>query len=307
MRDGPLLYVGVVLLLGGGALLARATEEAPAPRPAAVAVPGAGPTRIVSATLGADEMLLALLGPEAQEQLAALSTFADDPAASNVTSEARAIEARVHGDAERILSLDPDLIVTGPYTRPEAMALLSRSRVPVLTISSATSVRGIEDNLRTLGGVLGREAAATAVIDDMRGTLRRVRAATEDLRRPRVLLYNRGGYTPGAGTLFDELLDIAGADNAARELGLEGHGIIGDERLLALDPEVILVVEYVADGQGREVVPPPTFADAPVFESLSAVKSGAVHRIAPQRVLSESHHAANGAVELARLLHPGAL
>lgn len=307
MRDGPLLYVGVVLLLGGSALLARAAEEAPAPPAVAVAVPGAAPTQIVSATLGADEMLLALLGPEAVGQLAALSTFADDPAASNVLTEARNVEGRVHGDAERILALDPDLIVAGPYTRPEAMALLGRSRVPVLTITSATSIRGVEDNLRTIGGVLGREARATAVIADMRETLRRVRAATRDLDRPRVLLYNRGGYTPGAGTLFDELLDVAGADNAARELGMEGHGIIGDERLLALDPDVILVVEYVADGRGREVVPLPTFADAPVFESLSAVRGGAVHRIAPQRVLSESHHVADGAVELARLLHPGAI
>lgn len=307
MRDGPLLYVGAILLLGGSALLARAAEGAPEAPAVAAAVPGAAPTRVVSVTLGADEMLLALLGSHAGSQLSALSTFADDPAASNVTSEAAVVPGRVHGDAERILGFDPDLIVTGPYTRPEAMALLGRSQVPVLTISAATSVQGIGDNLRTVGAVLGRESEAGSVVEAMEATIRRVRRATAGRRRPRVLLYNRGGYTPGAGTLFDELLDIAGGDNAAREIGIEGHGIIGDERLLALDPEVILVVEYVADGRGREVVPPPTFAEAPVFGTLSAVRRGAVHRIAPQRVLSESHHAADGAVELARLLHPGTL
>jgi len=300
MREGP-IYLGVVLLLVSSALLAHAAEES-APAPALATLDeGATPERIVSATLSTDEMLLALAPPE---RVLALSTFADDPGASNVVEEARHVRARVHGDAERILALNPDLVVANPYTRPEAMLLLARSQVPVLTVASATTIRGIEENLRTLGDVVDEPGRAEALIDRMRSTLAEVATRTRGAARPRVLLYNRGGYTPGSGTLFDELLTIAGADNAAREAGVEGHAIISDERLLSLDPDVILVVTYAADGRGRQVVSPPAFVDSPVFGSLTAVREGRVHEISPVRVLSASHHAADGAVDLARLLHP---
>jgi iron complex transport system substrate-binding protein len=303
MRDGP-LYLGVTLLLGASALLAQAADEA-ADVPELTAV-AAGHTRerIVSATLSTDEMLLALLEPSQRSRLVALSTFADDPGASNVIAEARDVEIRVHGDAEQILALSPDLVVTNPYTRPEATLLLARSRVPVLTVASATSIEGIEDNLRTLADAVGRSDQAEVLIDEMHRALSRVAIATRGAHRPRVLLYNRGGYTPSRGTLFDVLLDIAGADNAAREVDIEGHGIISDERLLALDPDIILVVGYLADGRGRNVVPPSSFVDSPVFAGLTAVREGRVHEIDQRRVLSASHHAAAGAVDLARILHP---
>jgi iron complex transport system substrate-binding protein len=257
----------------------------------------------VSATLSTDEMLLALAPPS---RLTALSTFADDATASNVVDEARAVRLRVRGDAERILSLSPDLVVTNPYTRPEAMLLLARSRVPVLTVAPATSVEGIEENLRTLGRAVDAGPRAEALIDEMHATLDAVAAIVHSAPRPRVLLYNRGGYVPGEGTLFDALLAIAGGENAAREVPVHGHGIVSDERLLAIDPDVILVVTYAADGRGREVVAPPPFVDSPVYSGLTAVREGRVHEVSPRRVLSASHHAADGARELGRILHPEA-
>ncbi len=302
MREGP-IYLGAAVLLLSSALLAKAAEDAAPPPTLRAPTPGVVPGRIVSATLSTDEMLLAVAP---RDHLIALSTFADDPAASNVVNEAAAIGARVSGDAERILSLSPDLVVTNPYTRPEAMLLLSRSRVPVLTVAPATTVSGIEDNLRTVAAAVAVPAQADPVIARMRATLGAVATAVRGMPRPRVLLYNRGGYTPGEGTLFDELLDLAGGINAAREAGIVGHGIIGDEQLLALDPEMILVVTYAADGRGRQVVPPPSFVDSPVFEGLTAVRTGRVREIDPRRVLSASQYAAEGARDLARLLHPNA-
>jgi iron complex transport system substrate-binding protein len=300
MREGP-IYLGAAVLLLSSALLARAAEDA-APAPVLTTPSqGAVPRRIVSATLSTDEMLLALLPPE---RLVALSTFADDPAASNVVEEAGAVSARVSGDAERILALSPDLVVTNPYTRPEAMLLLARSRVPVLTVAPATTVEGIEDNLRTLARAIGAPERAEPLVEEMRATLAEVATLVRGQTRPRVLLYNRGGYTPGRGTLFDALLDVAGGDNAAREVEIEGHGIIGDEELLVLDPDVILVVTYAADGRGRQVVPPPSFVESPVFGGLTAVREGNVREISPRRILSASHHAAEGARDLARILHP---
>jgi iron complex transport system substrate-binding protein len=288
-------------------LLATASGIASSLAPATETAMGGGaplpahPERVVSVTLSTDEMLLALV-PEAR--ILALSTFADDPLASNVRREARRVAPRVSGDAEALLALEPDLVVTNPFASADAMALLERSRVPVLRVPAATSIADVEEGLRTLADALGARARAEEVIAAMRAKLDRVADAVDGARRPRAILYTTGGWVAGAGTLPAELLALAGADNAAALSGIAGHAVLAPELLLALDPEVVIVVDYRADGRARELFAPPAFAEDPVFRSLTAVRTGRVHALDPRRVLSASHHAADGALELARVLHP---
>ncbi|HSY40593.1 MAG TPA: hypothetical protein VLA79_13725, partial [Polyangia bacterium] len=71
------------------------------------------PRRIVSSYLAADEILAALVSPE---RLAAVSTFADDPAISSVAGFYPRALPRVRGEVEAILALEPDLICVAGYS-----------------------------------------------------------------------------------------------------------------------------------------------------------------------------------------------
>ena len=64
------------------------------------AISSAEPVRVVSQTVGTDELLLAVAAPE---QIAALSHIAREPSFSAVAEEARAYPAIEVGDAETIL------------------------------------------------------------------------------------------------------------------------------------------------------------------------------------------------------------
>ena len=80
-----------------------------------VFLPRGTAVRVVSQTVGTDELLLALAAPE---QVAALSHLARDPAFSAVPGEARRYpQLQVNGDAESILRYAPTLVLFANYSR----------------------------------------------------------------------------------------------------------------------------------------------------------------------------------------------
>ena len=67
------------------------------------------PSRIISQTLGSDEILLRLID---KSRIAALTRYADDPGISNIAEEAAEIPERVTMDnVEKTISLQPDLVI----------------------------------------------------------------------------------------------------------------------------------------------------------------------------------------------------
>ena len=292
------VWVGVVGLLAGSVGLGVWAEGAPAPEAAAVS---GRPARIVSATLSTDEMLLAMVEPDG---LVAVTHFALDPRVSNVVEQARRVEHVVTGDAEQLVSLEPDVVLADPVGRPETRALLARVGVPVWQVPAAHSIADVKENVRSVAARVGMPERGEALVRDMDLVIEGARERVRDVERPTVLLYNRGGFTAGSGTLFDELLRIAGGRNAAAEAGIEGHASIAIERALALDPDVILTTDYAADGRSRRMIPEVTLEDDPAWSDTRAVREGRVYALSGRTVLSTSHHVARAVPEIARLLHP---
>lgn len=301
MASGARLVLGVAALMtasaAGAALGSQGDRSA---RSEAVPLPE-DPRRIVSANLPSDEVLLAL---GVTDRIVALSAFADDPAISNVREDSTGVAARVRGDAETILALDPDLVLAFPFGQAETEALLRQGGIPLVHVPGAMSLEDVRTNIRTIASAVGRAADGERLIDGMDVTLKRVARATEGAQRPRVLLWHAMGTTAGAGTVFDEVLSIAGGTNVAAEAGLEGNPTMPVELALAADPEVIFVVDYRGDARERRVAPRELLGSDDLFGHVSAVREGRVHALTPRFALSTTHHVARAAVEMASILHP---
>ncbi len=278
-------------LLSAGLGFAMSTDQATAPtREATTDV-------IVSTCLPADETLLALL--EDRDRIAALSIFASDEEISHVTQEAASVSRRVRGRAEEILALEPSLVLTFPFAAVETRTLLSRTGVPLVDLPYASSVEQIASNVRLVGRAVDRRERADELVAEMHRALAELAGAARDRR---VLVYNRSGTTYGADTLVDEMVRWVGAQNVARERSLVGHATIGIPALLELDPDVVLVVDYDADGASREVggrAPP---ALDPALRSLRAVEAGDVQSLSARNALTSSHHVVALASELVERL-----
>ncbi|WP_233993914.1 heme/hemin ABC transporter substrate-binding protein [Salinibacter altiplanensis] len=148
--------------------------------------------------------------------------------------------------AEGVLSLDPSLVLalegTGP---PTVLDQLRSAGVRTELIENEPTVEGTTRKIRRIAGLLGREAQADSLIQEMEAAL----AEARSLRRratssPRVLfIYARGSGTmnvAGTGTSAEAMIELAGAKNAVS--GFEGFKPMSAEAVASAEPEVILML-----------------------------------------------------------------
>lgn len=67
------------------------------------------------------------LAPVSPDRTAVLTYLADDPSFSNVTQKTKSVGPRVTTNAEQVIALDPDLIVSG-VTRAECLKSLTQAQ-----------------------------------------------------------------------------------------------------------------------------------------------------------------------------------
>jgi iron complex transport system substrate-binding protein len=255
------------------------------------------PTRIVSATLATDEILLALVEPE---RLLAVTYLATDARISNAAERAAAVPHKIRADAEQILALRPDLVFVASYLRGEVVRLLQDAGLAVFQFREFDSIGAIQHNIRLVARAVGEEARAEALIAAMQARLQAVAAQRRpDAPRPRVLYWGAPGYTAGRGTSVDDIIRHAGGENAAAALGIVGFAPLSAEQALALNPEVVVgAADHPAPQPG-----PPAVLRHPAWQTVAAVRQQRVFTL-PRRALSTiSHHIVEGVEMLARLLH----
>jgi len=257
------------------------------------------PWRIVPSTAAATSWMLALVG---SERLAGLPEQAFAYSLSAAALDPAAWEGRTFGrfSAERMLELDPDLVVTGPLQSPEAVSILRGAGIAVLTPPDPSSFEELENVLATLGRASGEEAAANELWRDLERRRRALRARRGDRPSRRVLTYSNlgtGGWTGGRGTTAQLLVQLAGHENVAAEAGLEGYVPIDIERMVELDPDFVVTGASVTDDDFS-----PTANYLRSEETLAAVPAVRANRIVvlPASLFSSgSHHVVDAAERLA--------
>lgn len=256
------------------------------------------PARVVSQTVGSDELLLAVAAPG---QIAALSHLARDPVFSGATERARAFPQIVLGDAETILRFRPTLALFADYSRAELVEQVRRAGVEVIVFDRYKTLEDAHANLRRLAAALGPEAEARAERIVAADTAR-IAALREKLARARlvrVIAPSTYGVIAGADTTFQDLCDRAAAENLASTLGgLRGHAAPPGERLLTWPVDRVVLA-----GDTAEVALAP-YRRLPPYQFMPAVREGRAAVIPGWMLGCVSHLRVEAYEALARALHP---
>jgi iron complex transport system substrate-binding protein len=207
----------------------------------------AAPERVVSMNLCTDQLAVMLAAPG---QLVSVSEWATQPAASNVTEAAAGLAVN-GGSAEQIFLMKPDLVLAGTFTNRVSVEMLRRLGVRVETIRAARSTEEALETIRQVGALLGREDAAAALAADYEAALAAQAARAEGLPREDAAYHYPNNYTSGANTVAAEVMDRAGFDNAAADLGLVGAARIELETLVMARPFLIRTEPIAGTGVGR--------------------------------------------------------
>jgi len=235
-----------VLLAALTLFLAAACRPEPAPRTSvavgAIDPPLTGvPRRIVPATTAAAEYLAALIDPA---RIAALPEQVDDFATRDFKAAPfGALPRFARYLAEPLLVLQPDLVVTLAWQNQDTTAVLRREKIPVLVLRSGEDYESVRETLALLGRVLGAEAKAAEITQDLDTRAARLRERAAKRPKLRALVYSNdgtGGWAAGARTTAGALLDLCGLENAGATDGIVEHQQIDMERVLRIAPDVFV-------------------------------------------------------------------
>ena len=263
-----------------------------------VSIP-AKPQRIITASIGHDEMILALVPIE---RLVGVGAVSKDPTYSNV---ARMLESRaeVSREPETIIALAPDVVVTSPYFPEEGIAALSRVGIPVVQTELRQHPEARINAILLMGYILGEEERAVEFAVEVQMRLGSLAEATASAGpRPRVLAATRYAdelWVAGAGSTEGGVITAAGGVNAAA--AIDGNQTTSLEGVIAMAPEVIVIpqpVEFGAEEFLQYLLGSEALAEVP------AIKSGQVHVVESRLYTTLSYWNIRGAEDLAQLLWP---
>jgi iron complex transport system substrate-binding protein len=251
------------------------------------------PKRVASLNLTADEILVDILPPE---RLVAVTRWADAPGTSNVVGRVPDTAFRFQkADMERLMALQPDLVILSEYTDADFIRLVERSGIRTHRMTGLGSLAGIRAAILALGDAVGEAGGAQRLVARYDRVLVDLERRLEGARRPRVL-YWANPHTAGSATAIGALIEGGGGRNVAAELGISGIAPIGAERAFVADPDVVLI----GSGWGSAEA----LKSHPLLSRLGAVQKGRVVELPTERLVTLSHHAAAACWRLASLLHP---
>ena len=266
-----------------------------------VAIP-AKPQRIITASIGHDEMTLALVP---RDRLVGVGGVTKNATYSNVAALAQDI-TEISRDPETIVAQSPDVIVTSPFFPAEAVEALSNTGIPVVQTELKHDMEANVNSILFMGYIFGEEERAIEFAAEVRDRHDSLVAVTGKAGpRPRVLAltqYSDKLWVAGGNSTEGGVITAAGGTNAAEEAGVDGNQTTSLEGVIAMDPEVIIIaqpVEFGAEEFRQSLLANEALAELP------AIKNERVHIVESRHFTTLSYWNIRGAEDLARILWPG--
>jgi iron complex transport system substrate-binding protein len=231
---------------------------------------GFPPRRIVCLTEETVETLY-LLGEEAK--IVGVSGYAVRP--PRVRREKPRVSAFISADIDKILALEPDLVLTFSDLQADIAAELVRRGVAVHAFNQR-DIAGIFAMIETLAALVGAPEKGTRLAAELRARLNATALQSKNLPRPRVYFEEWDEPMISGIGWVSELISIAGGDDVFPELAGKKSArerIIAPEAVIAAAPDII-----IGSWCGKKFRPERVAARAG-FSGLAAVRDGFVREI----------------------------
>lgn len=186
-------------------------------------------------------------------------------------------------EAEKILSCDPDIVISAFEDVEKGNALQEQLGVPVITLS--TGSKGVFDgafygSLELLGTIFGKEEKAAELIsfvqDEAAAILARTISIPEE-DKPSVYVCGLGNWGTTNHLMTAESyvsFEIAGVKNVLSGLGIQGIGPIEEEKFVELGEQMDIII---MDAAAVKNIQPLYQEDPTMFDTCKAWTDGEVY------------------------------
>lgn len=228
-----------------------------------VVVPAA-PQRVVSLSPAVTEIMFAL---GAGDLLVGRTDFCVYPdAAGDIPS----IGGISNLNVERILSMQPDLIISGSMVGKKFTDQFDQMGTPMVCVIEKPKFEALYDNIKAIGRLVGKEKEADSLIENLKLRMESLLAhgdSSQNTQLPSVYYvvgFGAGGnFTAGGNTFINDIIRMAGGRNIAEDIEGWSYSL---EALMKEDPDYIIVRREDSAA----------FCGMKPYNRLSAVKNGHV-------------------------------
>ena len=228
--------------------------------------------RIVSLTSAYEPILLEMVGPS---RLGAVSFLSKTKGYGPNYELAKSVKVSLYSYAvEKIVYLHPDLVIAPEYTSRDVLDGLEHMGIPVVIISSPKTVQETIELVERLGYVVGAEEKAHSMTAKMQQDIEEVKALSADTKGQVVISMSSMEGFSGAGSLFDDMTRVMGLVNGPSHLGYAPRTAFTEERIIEMDPDVILIPVYDKSEMAWQTL----YRDNPGLQTVKAVQE---HRVLP--------------------------
>ncbi len=250
------------------------------------------PERIISLAPSHTEILYALgLG----DKIVGVTAFCDYPA--------EALELEKVGDYmginfEKIIELEPDLIVNYGQLDDDASKIYSDAGIPVLSFLPE-SIDEVINTIKQIAAATDTVEEGDALVKSMEDHRDEIVAKVQTVDTVKVFyeIWHDPLMAAGAGSFMDSLINLANGTNVASDA--EGAYPSYDiEQLVENDPEVYLTANDLPDKTVESI------SARPGYEDISAIKNGDIHILDGNISSRPGPRIVEGLELVARAIHP---
>jgi iron complex transport system substrate-binding protein len=265
-----------------------------------IVIPAKAPQKIISLGATDSEILGAL---HVTGRVIGVDTFTDYPA--DMAAKPKVTDANGRPNIEQIVALQPDLVLGygGEETRAADLAL-EQAHINVVDLPNL-DLSGSLKEIRLVGQLVHEESTANALVSALTKRVDAVKAKVKG--KPTVSVYMEADdstpgkpYVFGGGSFGDEIItDAGGANIFASNKTNGGYPQVGDEAIIAANPQVIILTEDPTYGGN-----PADVAKRPGYTTVAAVKNARVYQLSTDLFQRAGPRAVDAVEQLAKLLHP---
>ncbi|MCD2201604.1 PGF-CTERM-anchored ABC transporter substrate-binding protein [Halobacterium sp. KA-4] len=207
-------------------------------------------------------------------------------------------------EVEKVISLDPDLVLA-PNTIPDdSVTQLRDAGVTVYRFAMAASIEDIYQKTKTIGQLTGACSGADATVTEMQTDIQTIEAAVEGAEQPSVFYDMGDHYTAGPNTFIGGILAKAGGHNIVANTATEkAYPQLSAEVILEQDPE-FLVLSAPPSQLGND--PKSYIGEDSVLRETTAFKQGNIVVVDTNHISQPAPRVVDVMVQLTKAFHPDA-
>ena len=186
-------------------------------------------------------------------------------------------------EAEKILSCDPDIVISEFQDVEKEDALQEQLGVPVITLKSGA--KGVFDesfsgSMELLGKIFGAEEKAAALVQFVAEEIAAIEAAVANIPeadKPSVYVCGLGNWGTTNHLMTAEnyvSFEVAGVKNVLNGLGIQGVGAIEEEKFVQLGEQMDIII---MDAAAVKNITPLYREDPTMFDTCKAWQNGEVY------------------------------